>query len=120
MTILSCDTPFACPHAGAVDDSEVVVLDEDGGVAGTHQQPLYNQRPAARLAAKPANKQGGWGQGEMAQAGTLMVGDDELDELDRLAPTLAPGATVSPTAAQVRRVDRWLGDQPCTILECST
>ncbi|KAJ9512089.1 hypothetical protein QJQ45_012641 [Haematococcus lacustris] len=61
--------------------ADALLLNDDDDDLMQHQ-PLYGgQRVQARRAgAPPSNgaKQGGWGKGEMAQAGTLMVGDAEL------------------------------------------
>lgn len=85
---------------GAVSGSrkaEMVVLDEEESYI--EQQPLYagQTRAQARLAAKPAAapKQGGWGQGKMAQAGTLMLGDDELHALTPPPQAVQSNAPVS-------------------------
>jgi hypothetical protein len=91
--------PSRTSAGGGVDGpkkAEMVVLDEEEGYI--QEQPLYagQTRVQARLAAKPAAapKQGGWGQGKLAQAGTLMLGDDQLH-------TLAPPQAVL-TNAPVR------------------
>ncbi len=89
--------------AGGSGADAILVLDDgddDGGGGGGYgapsSQPLYARQAQvpAHLSTKP--KQGGWGAGAMAQAGTLMVGDAE-QEMVRLAPPGAPEAPPSPT-----------------------
>lgn len=72
---------------------ELIIMDDDvSGLASVNRA----SKPAQRKSILPpinGAKTGGWGKGEMAAAGTLMVGDVDLD---RLAP---PGAVAKRNTA---------------------
>ncbi|KXZ46184.1 hypothetical protein GPECTOR_46g253 [Gonium pectorale] len=90
-------------NAGTAPDGgkEVLVLGDDDPFSGTQANMMVSMRSTTRgpnslAATKPGSqpKQGGWGSGQMAQAGELMIGDDDWLDSDR-----PPG--VSALAAQL-------------------
>ena len=64
---------------------EVVVTDDDDGTLKYMQSgsnyAAARRPPKAGLYNGAGAKEGGWGKGEFAVAGTLMIGEDELDAL---------------------------------------
>jgi len=109
----------AKPGRGRHDnqDDEVVLLVEGQGSGKSFSRTGRNA--AGGLAAKPplapvrppvggAPKAGGWGKGEMAAAGTLMLGaDEDLLNLDKLVP---PGAAASAGRATAARSEGMMDD----------